>query len=165
MRVASAHCLCKQTAVHVIFRIVERKISLLLTSDQRCDAQLVDENVVRVLAAGEELRYDEEVGSNRSGAVHHVLRHMQRCAVTVVETDAVEDPRRSQCVLPHVLPQDGIRFRGVTVAKNSTTGNAFRSRSSKKSRFPVLIILSTEDISIDLFVLSTQRLSIVHRNY
>src|SRR5689334_4365394 len=72
---------------------------------------------VHLFGAREQLSNNEAVRVDLSCLIEHVLGQVDRCRVTVVDTEALEVFCHQTRVLCHVLPQVGAVLWAITVTK------------------------------------------------
>lgn len=77
-------------------------------ADERVDAEVLDEQQVHLLAAGEELGDDVEVGVALAAGVDHGDADLEGRRVAVVEAEAVKHAGEQLAVARHVLPQERV---------------------------------------------------------
>lgn len=115
---SSFFCIIKQT---IFPTKVTRKINtfhpyeIQPTADKRADAQFVENEVVSLFVISKDFANDVDAGPNLSAGVKNSLCHMKGCAMAIIQSHTVEDPRRYTSILQHAVPQIGAVLRFITI--------------------------------------------------
>lgn len=96
---------CTAVAVHQTALLVRVPRGLRLP-DQRRDAQPIHEDVIGLIRVREQLRNDVQLGIHLARGVQHILGHVQRRRVAIVQPNAVKDARRLLHIVADEVPQE-----------------------------------------------------------